>query len=815
MKKLTFILLSVLISLTAMAESVKISRQGWSIEAFANPATAIEGDKDGRIGAAIDGVTHTFFHTKWGGDEAGKGAPHIMIVDLGSSQTITQLGFMNRQDTNAQRPGNYRVFVSENKIVTLEGMTKENKASMLSTATRDITPTASGTFDWDGDWRTERIIPFTTAATGRYITFIVDTNEAGEYLCCAEFYAYRAAGAQEAAEIKLQEAIQHAQSLYTGDEVGAYNPSAMEIAIAAAESALTDSGRTETSLLNAKTALETACAAALKMPQAGKMYQIVSALPAYKSTQGVEKAIYLTGANKPEWATVNSGDVAFYWYILPQEDGTYSIASYGETGKYISGVAATGDQPVGITLKNLGQAQFNLILNGVAFHTEGHKNGQGISGALVNWDGDVNSASAWHIREYDPATIEALFQKNATIQEAKAALYATRQAAITSATQFFSPYTIADGQGLTNEQIYQSLLQNNDHYWHSDWNAGEVGKDVHYLQVAVTDLGMARLEMGRRHGAVNDHPTKLRVKGYTENNANLTFEQGADLGLLTFPYKNSYETLLSTETFDATGYTYLRFYWEESNGTNQRGYWHCGTFQIYPQNTIFKAMGAIGTNLEAAINAIPADIKDMTEEQWQTFEQAYTAFQNMNIPASISYTFQAKYGTLMLPFDANIPEGMKAYTCGGVDGNKLILSEAQTLFGGMPYIVENVGVQSNYVFKFNGLSIPNKTDGTFGALTGLYEDGTAPVGTYVLQNQPAGLGFYLVDAEKSVSAYRCYLTVPASPVKAFYFNQEEGTTAIDKVANTAQESTVYNLSGQRLQQLRRGINIVNNKKILK
>lgn len=77
------------------------------------------------------------------------------------------------------------------------------------------------------------------------------------------------------------------------------------------------------------------------------------------------------------------------------------------------------------------------------------------------------------------------------------------------------------------------------------------------------------------------------------------------------------------------------------------------------------------------------------------------------------------------------------------------------------------------------------------------------------------LGFYYGAADGA--AFTCkagaaYLAVPtASAVKSFALNGE--ATAIQSVNTTASSSTIYNLNGQRLSQLQKGINIVDGKKL--
>ena len=68
-------------------------------------------------------------------------------------------------------------------------------------------------------------------------------------------------------------------------------------------------------------------------------------------------------------------------------------------------------------------------------------------------------------------------------------------------------------------------------------------------------------------------------------------------------------------------------------------------------------------------------------------------------------------------------------------------------------------------------------------------------------------------------AHKAYLAVPVSsnPVKSFYAFDDDDPTSIQTIDNGQQttEGAIYNLAGQRIQKMQKGINIVNGKKILK
>ena len=91
-------------------------------------------------------------------------------------------------------------------------------------------------------------------------------------------------------------------------------------------------------------------------------------------------------------------------------------------------------------------------------------------------------------------------------------------------------------------------------------------------------------------------------------------------------------------------------------------------------------------------------------------------------------------------------------------------------------------------------------------------------GKYVLA-KPEGeeIAFYQAESGK-IAAGKAYLELPAgTDVKAFYFlfpgEDPTGIANVEKVQ--VENGAIYNVAGQRLQKMQKGINIVNGKKVLK
>lgn len=106
-------------------------------------------------------------------------------------------------------------------------------------------------------------------------------------------------------------------------------------------------------------------------------------------------------------------------------------------------------------------------------------------------------------------------------------------------------------------------------------------------------------------------------------------------------------------------------------------------------------------------------------------------------------------------------------------------------------------------------------------LIGVVEETTVPSDCYVLQNQDGNVAFYKVQEGTVITlgANKAYLdsSIDAGgAVKAFFMGEEaDDATGIDTVDASAEKATeIYNLNGQRVSVMTKGIYVVNGKKVL-
>lgn len=140
-----------------------------------------------------------------------------------------------------------------------------------------------------------------------------------------------------------------------------------------------------------------------------------------------------------------------------------------------------------------------------------------------------------------------------------------------------------------------------------------------------------------------------------------------------------------------------------------------------------------------------------------TSEGVLTVAEHSHIPLFISEA--NKYSTLILPFEASLPAGLRAAE--GLHGNDtcLYLSEVDVLEPFVPYIVYAPhGISAEFEGDYRtDVYVPSTT---CGYLTGVVHDTSISEG-YVLQNHGSGAAFYMVISQIVLPAGKAYLKRPA------------------------------------------------------
>ena len=177
-----------------------------------------------------------------------------------------------------------------------------------------------------------------------------------------------------------------------------------------------------------------------------------------------------------------------------------------------------------------------------------------------------------------------------------------------------------------------------------------------------------------------------------------------------------------------------------------------------------------------------------------------------SLPVTIS---SVGYATFYAPVALEIPAEVTAYVATD-KGDYISLTAIE---GGI--IPANTGVilagdEGSYSFNIT-------TGGSVGsnALTGTVAAIARPVDSYVLATGEHGVALYKDGATK-IPGFKAYLAAPSGgSVKAFRFEDDEtGINGCIPSIFESEDAAIYNMAGQRVSKLQKGVNIVNGKKVL-
>ena len=169
----------------------------------------------------------------------------------------------------------------------------------------------------------------------------------------------------------------------------------------------------------------------------------------------------------------------------------------------------------------------------------------------------------------------------------------------------------------------------------------------------------------------------------------------------------------------------------------------------------------------------------------------------------------AGFTTYVTKMDATFPAGVTAYIATAV-GTNVTLTSVASAPANTAVIIEADEDDYNVTTALSPADVTgNLLKASDGFVAG---DGTT---IYALGNK-SGVGFYLVKSGVKVPVGKAYLTVSGSGVKEFLpfdFNEADGISLTPALSEG--EGAIYNLAGQRLSKMQKGINIINGKKVLR
>ena len=217
-----------------------------------------------------------------------------------------------------------------------------------------------------------------------------------------------------------------------------------------------------------------------------------------------------------------------------------------------------------------------------------------------------------------------------------------------------------------------------------------------------------------------------------------------------------------------------------------------------------------GQNLTVKENAQKFVPSDRTETI--TIAEGETSVQ-LVIPAETGYS------TCVLPFDAPLPDGVKAFSCNSHADETVYLERVTSLQAYTPYILY---AATGYSGKLSGtLSATayasSVTDGIVrnGYLCGAISPQTITSG-FVLQHLEEGLKFYFTAGETFlIPSGKCWLELSKSNARALTFKITDPETGLTLPVAVGKDADFYDLSGRRIENPAKGVYIQKNRKFIK
>lgn len=194
-------------------------------------------------------------------------------------------------------------------------------------------------------------------------------------------------------------------------------------------------------------------------------------------------------------------------------------------------------------------------------------------------------------------------------------------------------------------------------------------------------------------------------------------------------------------------------------------------------------------------------------------------------PLPLNVVGDKSFATLYLPYDVQTDVNTKAYYITTISGGYARLTELTD--GEIPAFTAVVLVNSEattYATLSMASSLPrvvSEDDNLLkGTIVGMKLDLTDETNYYSLGKKNGAIGFYKFSGGTiNLGANKAYLDTTSSggDIKGFLFdfNDAVGIEAIDNGRWTIDnDKVIYNLAGQKMSKLQRGVNIVNGKKVL-
>ena len=182
-------------------------------------------------------------------------------------------------------------------------------------------------------------------------------------------------------------------------------------------------------------------------------------------------------------------------------------------------------------------------------------------------------------------------------------------------------------------------------------------------------------------------------------------------------------------------------------------------------------------------------------------------------------TFNKDYwNTFVVPFDIpNMNASIFEYT--GSDGNTMHFTATTSIEAGTPYLIKpkegNIIDQTYSDVTLTAQSAKSVDYGDYKFVATYSPVTLATDKTELFLTTDGKLAYPASASEATMKGMRAYFQVPASANVALFVDGEGTITGIEEIDNSQLTiDNVYNLNGQRVTQPRKGLFIVNGKKLI-
>lgn len=201
-----------------------------------------------------------------------------------------------------------------------------------------------------------------------------------------------------------------------------------------------------------------------------------------------------------------------------------------------------------------------------------------------------------------------------------------------------------------------------------------------------------------------------------------------------------------------------------------------------------------------------------------TSQKAIQLYKKVEAEQPITVTVRdAGYTTYVTPAAVSFPVGVEAFIVTAINEGSMHMDAVTSVPANTPIVVK--AAEGTYTLTkiesatVNGNLLLASDGTTSGDGSTIYALGVGKTG-----DEAGVVGFYKVKSGSKVPAGKAYIVVSSSnPVKnyiAFDFGGTDAINAIDNGQLTVDSSVIYNVAGQRVGKMTKGIYVVNGKKVI-